>query len=130
MLKNRNVIKAIKRRLIPMEVERAVTALNKVTGRHEVQTLPPVLGKGCFQQLNRKSSDSADDLMLLSEGERTEATTVLWTQAELKAGDQDSLSVSDKIIELRTGRRFKVLLVRDKFYGNFNRAILAKVRDE
>ena len=129
MRKNLHVRKAIIRRQFPMQIERATLALDEATGLYTPTILPLVDSLGCFQQLNKTGAAYADDLDRLTEGERTEAESVLWTLTEVFAGDQDGTSYSDKIIESRTGRKFKVLLVREKVYGSFYRAILAKVRN-
>lgn len=134
---NTNVKLAIIHRLLPMTVTRTEAILNRDTGEYEDGT-PVVFNtpdiKGCFQQINRFDNYLGDELAQLTEGERLEASTVLWTLNEVRRGEEstdvDSPAVkADIIYETKTGRSYKVLAVRNKMYGSFYRAILGEIRD-
>ena len=124
---NTTVKRAITRRQVAMTVKTATVTLDTNIGEY-VEGVPTVVeAKGCFQQINRFDNYLGDELKQMTEGERLEASTVLWTLHPVKIGTGDTAK-ADIVTEVRTGRQYKVLAVRDKFYGNFYRAILGELR--
>ncbi len=125
-LKNLNVVRAIRRRQIPMTVTATTTTIDTATGGYVDTPATPVTSKGCFQQMNRFDNYYGDEMEMLTEGERKEASTLLWTEYSITRGYDGRKA--DIITESSTGRQYKVLAVRTKFYGNFHRAVLGELR--
>jgi len=110
-----------------MTVTTTPSVLDTAIGEYVDGTPTVVTAKGCFQQINRFDNYLGDELMSLTEGERLEASTVLWTLHQVSTGTDGEVK-ADVVTETRTGRQYKVLAVRDKLYGSFYRAVLGDIR--
>ena len=132
-VRNLGVLRAIRRRKRPMTVRRDTSVLNTDTGFMETTKGAEVQSYGVFQQINRFDNFLADELLRLSEGERLKASTVLWTEYPLQRGSDETTGIDvsntngDIVTETDTGRVYKVLSVRRKWYGGFHRAVLCDV---
>lgn len=125
MFKNVNVVRAIRRREVPFQVIVTTTVPDEYGNYIETEATP-VTAKGMFQQMNRFDNYYGDEMEMLTEGERKEASTLLWTEYKVERGSSNRKA--DIVIDSVSGRRYKVMAVRAKWYGNFYRAVLGEIR--
>jgi len=132
---NHNLVRALRRREIPVRVYYVDSGYDTSTGlplvaQNEITTtVTPIETTGVFQQPNKFDESYADDLASLEEGQRLNFEGILWTEYPVEIGEEDEHTPKACFISvsIKNWKLYSVFRVRDKFYGKFNRCLLGGV---
>lgn len=69
-----------------------------------------------------------NDLQRMPEGQRSEATHIIWTMSDLRPADEDKQTIADQIINHR-GQTFTVIYVSNRDEAGFTRAVGTLLHD-